>query len=241
MRRRRDGAGGAPSSGSRVSPLPIAPCHAGRRRSTVLRTAVPFPDHRLSNSAFLASTRSASSRSCACIAFPMVRRETPHLAHGAGGASSYRSVPGLVRALGRPRRPPGSCTTSLSVERSVPRHARPIRPAFDSHLSDLLRAPQAMRMSLRSIESGGHGIRTAPERADGRAPARGEPVAAGKPCSVDSGDGALRHVNVGSLVARRTCSARAREIMDPENTNRVTDDRLTHCSGQGGPTRTPVA
>jgi hypothetical protein len=28
---------------------------------------------------------------------PMVRRETPHLAHGAGGASSYRSVPGLAR------------------------------------------------------------------------------------------------------------------------------------------------
>ena len=35
-RRRRDEAAGALSSGSRVDPLPIAPCRAGRRRSTVL-------------------------------------------------------------------------------------------------------------------------------------------------------------------------------------------------------------
>ena len=96
-------------------------------------------------------------------------------------------------------------------------------------------------MSLRVAELDQGGRRTGPERADGRAPARGKPVRTGKPWTVDSGAGALRHVNVRSLLARSTCSARAREIMDPENTNRVTDDRLTRCSGQGESTRTRVA
>jgi hypothetical protein len=171
----------------------------------------------------------------------MVRRETPHLAHGAGGASSYRSVPVDSReSLGRSRRPPGSCTTPVSLERSVARHARPARLPFESHLPNLPAAPQATRMSLRVAESGRAGIRALPDRADGRAPARGKPVAAGKPWSVDSDEGALRHVNVGVSYSK-PCAAWAREIMDPENTNRVTDDRLTNCSGQGGPTRTPMA
>jgi len=87
-------------------------------------------------------------------------------------------------------------------------------------------------MSLRVAESDRHGIRIGPEHADGRAPARGEPVATGKPWTVDSGEGALCHVNVG-IPARRMCSPRAREITDPENTNRVTDDRLIHTFGSG--------
>jgi hypothetical protein len=91
-----------------------------------------------------------------------------------------------------------------------------------------------MCATLRIVESHRDAMRTGhpTERADGRAPARGIPVRAGKPWSVDSGESALHHVNVRSLLARSTCSARAREIMDPENTNRVTDDRLTRCSGQ---------
>jgi len=96
-RRRRDGAAGAPSSGSRVSPLPIAPCHAGRRRSTVLLYCCSSRTIGCQSALSFASTRSASSSSSVLHRIPMVRRETPHLAHGAGGASSYRSVRGLAR------------------------------------------------------------------------------------------------------------------------------------------------
>jgi len=97
VRRRRDGAAGAPSSGSRVSPLPIAPCP---RRPTALHGVAVllfFPDHRLSNSAFIRIDALGVEPSIRLHRIPMVRRETPHLAHGAGGASSYRSVPGLAR------------------------------------------------------------------------------------------------------------------------------------------------
>jgi len=79
-----------------VSPLPIAPCHAGRRRSTVLLCCVLlfFPDHRLSNSDFVRVDALGAALFVLLHRIPMVRRETPHLARGAGGASSYRSGPG---------------------------------------------------------------------------------------------------------------------------------------------------
>ena len=93
-------------------------------------------------------------------------------------------------------------------------------------------------MALRSVEPEHDGMRTGPARADGRAPARGKPVRTGKPWAADSGEGALHHVNVRTFWLEERGSARAREIMDPENTNRVTDDRLTSSSGQGGSTRT---
>src|SRR6478672_10623112 len=91
-----------------------------------------FPDNRLSNSARIRVDALGVELSIRLHRIPMVRRETPHLAHGTGGASSCRSVPGSRESLGRSGRPPGSCTTSLSVERSVARHARPARPVFDS-------------------------------------------------------------------------------------------------------------
>src|SRR6185369_9046990 len=105
---------------------------------------------------------------------------------------------GSRETLGRSRRPPGSCTTSISVERSVDRHTRPACISFHFHLPDLLHAAQSTRMSLRVAEPDRHGIRTGSrsERADWRAPARGQPVRTGKPWAVDSGEGALRHVNV---------------------------------------------
>jgi hypothetical protein len=52
-----------------------------------------FPDHRLSNSAFDRVDALGVALVVLMHLVPMVRRETPHLAHGAGGASSYRSVP----------------------------------------------------------------------------------------------------------------------------------------------------
>src|SRR5436190_2361778 len=97
--------------------------------------------------------------------------------------------------LGRSLRPPGSCTASFCVERSVVRHARPARRVLHSHRpSNPLRARLATQMSLRSVEPEGDGVRTGPVRADGRAPARGGPASAGKPWTVDSGEGALHHV-----------------------------------------------
>jgi len=88
-------------------------------------------------------------------------------------------------------------------------------------------------MALRSVEPEHDGMRTGPARADGRAPARGKPVRTGKPWAADSGEGALHHVNVRTFWLEERGSARAREIMDPENTNRVTDDRLTRAFWSG--------
>jgi hypothetical protein len=45
-----------------------------------------------------------------------------------------------------------------------------------------------MRAALRVVESDREGIHTGPERAHGRAPARGVPVRAGKPWAFDSGE-----------------------------------------------------
>jgi hypothetical protein len=188
------------------------------------RTACFFPDHRLSNSASncevirrcrsLDSLRSlgmteGSLRSLGMTEgslrshgmtqtlhrISMVRRETPHLALGAGGACPTAPFRGSRGTLGRSLRPPGSCTASVCIERSVARHARPARLPFLSHrLPNPLRAPLATHMSLRSVEPDGDGIHTGPVRADGRAPARGGPACAGKPWTVDSGAGALHHV-----------------------------------------------
>jgi hypothetical protein len=168
------------------------------------RTACFFPDHRLSNSAsnceVIRRCRSLDSlRSLGMTQtlhrISMVRRETPHLALGAGGACPTAPFRGSRGTLGRSLRPPGSCTASVCIERSVARHARPARLPFLSHrLPNPLRAPLATHMSLRSVEPDGDGIHTGPVRADGRAPARGGPACAGKPWTVDSGAGALHHV-----------------------------------------------
>ena len=155
-----------------------------------------FPDHRLSNSASIRVDAPGVELIVLLHRIPMVRRETPHLARGAGGALSYRSVSGGSReTLGRSLRPPGSCTTPACIERSVARHARPARLVFHSNrLPNPLHAPLATHVSLRSVETDGDGVRTGPVRADGRAPARGGPARAGKPWSVDAGEGALHHV-----------------------------------------------
>jgi len=77
-------------------------------------------------------------------------------------------------------------------------------------------------MSLRVAESDRHGIRIGPEHADGRAPARGKPVATGKPWTVDSGESALHHVigrTLGSgddvAVAFATAEFRKTKIAPP--------------------------
>lgn len=171
------------------------------RRPTALHgvaVLLIFPDHRLSNSASIRVDAPGAELSIRVHRIPMVRRETPHLAHGAGGASSYRSVPCGRETLGRSLRPAGSCTASICIERSVARHARLARLLrfLSDRLPGSLHAPQLMRTALRVVESDRESMHTAPERADGRAPARGVPVRAGKPWTVDSGECALHHVNV---------------------------------------------
>ena len=93
-------AGGATSSGcaeQRESRESSAHCTMPRRPPALHGVAVLlfFPDHRLSNSDFVRVDALGAALFVLLHRIPMVRRETPHLAHGAGGASSYRSVPGV--------------------------------------------------------------------------------------------------------------------------------------------------
>jgi hypothetical protein len=95
-RRTRRSSGCAEQRESRES---SAHCTMPRRPTALHGVAVLlfFPDHRLSNSACIHVDALGVEPSIRLHRIPMVRRETPHLAHGAGGASSYRSVPGLAR------------------------------------------------------------------------------------------------------------------------------------------------
>jgi hypothetical protein len=110
VRLRHDVTAGTPGSGSRVNPLPIAPCHAGRRRSTCCRYCVFLPrpsvvkqrflDRRcgsLDSLRSLGMTRGCHperssprhperSRGISTSPIPMGETRTPHLAFGAGGA-----------------------------------------------------------------------------------------------------------------------------------------------------------
>jgi|SRR5829696_5412178 len=154
-----------------------------------------FPDHRLSNSVSIRVDAPGVALIVLLHRIPMVRRETPHLAYGAGGACPTAPFRVFARTLGRCLRPPESCTAFACIERSVARHARSERQLFLSLcLLNSLHAPLATHVSLRSIEPDGDGVRTGPVRADGRAPARGRPACAGKPWTVDSGESALHHV-----------------------------------------------
>src|SRR5437868_6773560 len=120
---------------------------------------------------------------------------------GRGPTAPFRGSRGT---LGRSLRPPGSCTTSSCVERSVAPHARPARLLFSSHrLPNPQRARKATRMALRSVEPDRDDVRAGPVRADGRAPARGGPAYAGKPWAVESAEGAWHHVIVRFLLEYR--------------------------------------
>jgi hypothetical protein len=97
-------------------------------------------------------------------------------------------------------------------------------------------------MALRSVEPNRDGIRTGPVRADGRAPARGQPVRTGKPWAVDSGEGALYHVIGVTLGSGWWCHGCIVQPQgSPKNENRAADDRLTSSSVRVGSTRTRVA
>src|SRR5215208_1581159 len=70
-------------------PLPLAPCHAGRRaHHGVAGTAILhfFPDHRLSNSGDIRVGTPGADLVSRAHRAPLVRRRTPHLPCGAGGA-----------------------------------------------------------------------------------------------------------------------------------------------------------
>jgi hypothetical protein len=250
VRLRRDVTADAPSSGSRVNPLPIAPCHAGRRCSTVLQVLRVLPRPSVVKQRFqdpgcrsLDSLRSLGMTSSvipsavegsALRPFQWVKRERPTwLLAQAGRVEPLRSDD-RVDALWRVPTEPGPCTTVSCVERSVTEPARPAARHFTHMLLlSISRLPQ--RHAALGIDDVGRRLRTGSHRADGRAPARGEPVLAGVPWACD---GEMRERGHGirlyeRIVMELQWNVRKREIAPPMIAR--------HTSVGVGPTHTPVA
>ena len=70
------------------SPLLIAPCHAGRRRSTVVHVLRVLPGPSVVKQRFALRRHAGADNFVLPLHLvpPMVGCRTPHLAHGAGGA-----------------------------------------------------------------------------------------------------------------------------------------------------------
>lgn len=131
------------------------------------------------------STRSARTVSCrSCIVLRRwVKRERPTwLMAQAGRVEPLRSDD-RVDALLRVPPEPGPCTTVSCIVRSV---TEPARPAA-RHFTQLLLSIARLLHSHAALEAGdvGRRQRTRSHRADGRAPARGEPALAGVPWACD--------------------------------------------------------
>ena len=120
-------------------------------------------------------------------------------------------------ALRRAPSEPGPCTSVSCVERSETEIARSTARHFGRSLLLVARLPHSHAPVAGDI---GRRLRARPERAHGRAPARGEPVLAGVPwtCDRESGegghgirqygrfDGEVAMVHVGNGKSRRRCS-----------------------------------
>ena len=133
---------------------------------------------------------------------------------------SNRSYPvGRVEALRRILPEPGPCTTVSCIE-SVTEPARPAARHFMHLLLSIARLPQS-HAALGESDVGRR-LRTRLHRADGRAPARGEPVLAGVPWACD-GEMRERGHGIRQYEANRERVAAER----PKTTNRAADDRPT--------------
>jgi hypothetical protein len=161
-----------------------ASCHAGRRRTTlaaVLRAACCGAACCLVSRTIGCQTAVPLSRLLRDALHGSVRRTTPHLPSGAGGACRTAPVSDVEGdTLRRTTSAPGLCTTAHCIERSVSRHARPAR-LRSLHHGALVSLVDAAHASLLL------GTRSAPEHARGRAPARGGPARAGGPWADESG------------------------------------------------------
>ena len=137
-----------------------------------------------------------------------------------------------VDALWRVPPEPGPCTTVSCIERSV---TEPARPAA-RHFTHLLLSVSRLLQSHTAIGDDIHRrLRTSSHRADGRAPARGEPVLAGVPWACD---GEMRERGHGirqyeRIVMELQRNLRKREIAPPMIARRIPVGV--------GPTHTPVA
>jgi hypothetical protein len=147
---------------------------------------------------------------------------------------SNRSDPMVERcALRRVPTVPGPCTTSSCIERSTPELARPAERHSDRLLLSVAlllhsRATHAPRGRDRPLRTRAH-------RADGRAPARGEPVFAGVPWAYGVEMRQRGHVIVSTSRCVPSCGeVQKREIAPPMIARRVTRVGV-------GPTHTPVA
>jgi hypothetical protein len=95
IRRRSNAAAGAPSGGSRV-PSARAPCRVDRRR--IRHAGVALYCFRSQTITCQSASGARSARTGSVNAFRAVKRKTPHLAHGTGGA--FVSLPvGMTVAL----------------------------------------------------------------------------------------------------------------------------------------------
>jgi hypothetical protein len=155
-----------------------------------------FPDHRLSNSG-----RSCGSQSNGLLirrsAFTSVKRKTPHLALGAGGACRTAPCPmvgddTLLRTLPTS----GLCTTSHCIERSVSPRTRHLRLRVADGTMLPIGVPAHASSLIHVVHDDPRREHAAPEPARGRAPARGAPAGAGVSWAFESGEGARHHRSV---------------------------------------------
>jgi hypothetical protein len=121
-----------------------------------------------------------------------------------GGGDALRRVPSV----------PGSCTTFSCIERSIPELAHSAERHSDRRLLSVV-----LPAHSRSAHAQG-GVdrrrRTSAHRADGRAPARGEPVFAGVPLGFGVEMGVCGHVLVSTSRYVPSCSeVQKREIAPP--------------------------
>src|SRR5215213_6095959 len=110
-------------------------------------------------------------------------------------------------ALWRVTSEPGPCTTVSCIERSV---AEPARPA-ERHLDRRLLSVARLAHSLSARVAGGdRPRRTRSHRAQGRAPAPGEPVFAGVPWAYGVEMRECGHVIVSTSRCVPSCSEKSR-------------------------------
>jgi len=234
VRRRRDVTAGAPSSGSRVILCPLHHVTPADGAPRVASTACSSQTIGCQTAASVSSARLAPTVSCRSfiVLRRWVKRERPTwLMAQAGRVEPLRSGD-RVDALWRVPPEPGPCTTVSCIERSV---TEPARPAA-RHFTLLLLSVSRLLRSHTAIGGDVHRrLRTSSHRADGRAPARGEPVLAGVPWACD---GAMRERGheirqYGRIVMELQRHSRKRKIAPPMIARRIPVGV--------GPTHTPVA
>jgi hypothetical protein len=205
----RRGSGCAEQRESR-DPLPLAPCHAGRRRSTVLQL-VHVP--RVSSQTIGCQTAVRSS--------PTRHAQTSRIGRASCSADAWNenAPPGSWRrwgvsnrsdpvvkgdALRRVPSEPGPCTSVPCFERSVPEPARPA----ERHVRPRLLSDDLLAHSRPARAAGGVGrpLRTRPHRAEGRARASSQPVGAGVPWAFGVEMGERGHEIVSTSESVSGCS-----------------------------------